>query len=77
MVATWLAATAKKCGYPSDLLSNLNDSGDITSPSSAVKKPRLKGRARKVRNFRRHYCKKKLYHACPQEYLHILDIDLK
>ncbi|KAG5765620.1 hypothetical protein H9Q72_006306 [Fusarium xylarioides] len=37
-IASWLASTAKECGYPADLLSN--------SPSPKQPAPRLKGKAR-------------------------------
>ncbi|KAK2601422.1 hypothetical protein N8I77_010872 [Diaporthe amygdali] len=41
-VASWLASTAKSCGYPADLLS-----GGASQASSAARSKRLKGKARK------------------------------
>jgi hypothetical protein len=41
-VASWLATTAKRCGYPSDLLTS------TAAKKDAQTAPRLKGRARKL-----------------------------
>lgn len=47
-IATWLAVTAKQCGYPSDLLDQTDISSSSSSkPSSSQSSSRLKGKARK------------------------------
>ncbi|KAI4248217.1 MAG: hypothetical protein L6R42_009371, partial [Xanthoria sp. 1 TBL-2021] len=46
LIATWLAVTAKRCGYPVDLISNndtANNTFDTSQPAG-----RLKGKARKL-----------------------------
>ena len=47
-MATWLAATAKRCGYPADLLSQVNADGTPASAEVSQSSRRLKGKARKV-----------------------------
>jgi hypothetical protein len=41
-VASWLATTTKRCGYPSDLLTSIAAKKDVQTAS------KLKGRARKL-----------------------------